>query len=548
MTGFVFHDRCFGAAGALFFLFLMGCAQISPPSGGPKDNEPPDLVRAVPADRSTNFRAERILLEFDEYIRSNELSRKLVISPPLEEDPETRIKGRTLILELQEELRPNTTYTFNFGDGIEDITEGNARPSFRYVVSTGEHVDSLSFGGRVKNARTREPESGVLVMLYKGNRDSLPIRSNPWYFGKTGEKGEVTIPNIAEGDYKVFALGDDNFNYRYDLPGESIGFLKERVAVKADDSVTSPRTIPLFQEEEPEQYVRDLRVKRGGKLVLTLKKGAEEVALRPLGGFKKADLIGEKKRGWGDTARFWVREFQDSATLEAEVRVADTVVDTVEALLRERPSDASLEARTNESSPFDIHEPFRLTFAHPISSFDSTAARLVVGGDSSGSARIERVEGSRRAFRIPFQWRDSIEHEVLIPNGTFRDHRGLTNDSLRFSFETRYPEYYGQVTLNYELPEKRGGRYLLHLLKGDRIEERRVIRKKGDSAAVFRGLQPGDHSIEVIHDRNGNGRWDPGNYLEAVQPERVWRYSKGVKVRSNWELDITWELKERDRP
>ncbi len=548
MTGIGFHDRSYRAVGVLFFLFVMGCAQVSPPSGGPRDNAAPELVRAVPADRATNFRAERILLEFDEYIRTNELSRKLVVSPPLEEDPRTRLKGKTLILELQEELRPNTTYTFNFGDAIEDITEGNARPSFRYVVSTGEHVDSLSFGGRVKNARTREPESGVLVMLYKGKGDSLPIRSNPWYFGKTGEKGSVNIPNIAEGDYKVFALRDDNFNYRYDLPGESIGFLKERVAVKADDSVGPTRTIALFEEGSAEQYVRDLRVERGGKLTLILQKGAEEVALRPIGDFTEAELIGEKKRGWGDTARFWVRAFEDSATLKAEVRVADTVVDTVEALLRGRPSDAGLEPRTNAASPFDIHEPFRLKFAHPISSFDSTAARLLVDGDSSGRARIERVEGSRRAFRIPFQWRDSIEHEVLIPNGTFRDHRGLTNDSLRFSFETRYPEYYGQITLNYELPEKRGKQYLLHLLKGDRIEERRIIRKKGDSTVTFRGLEPGDHSIEVIQDRNGNGRWDTGDYLEAVQPERVWRYSKGVKVRSNWELDITWELEEGDRP
>lgn len=210
-------------------LSLFACANVVSPAGGPRDETPPAVVRSIPPNFSPNFEGGEIRIFFDEFVQLKDINQKLLISPPLEKQPEVRIRGRSVVVALEEELRPNTTYNFFFGDAISDITEGNAIPNFQFVISTGPYVDSLSITGRVTDAFSLKPVDGIYVMLYEEIYDSVPYLERPVYLAKTDKEGRYGISNIREGKFMMFALEDLNSNFKYDLPNERIAFLDSLV-------------------------------------------------------------------------------------------------------------------------------------------------------------------------------------------------------------------------------------------------------------------------------------------------------------------------------
>jgi hypothetical protein len=207
-------------------LFAVSCANIVAPTGGDRDTTPPVVLKSNPPNFSTNFTDKRVRFYFDEYVELKNINQKLIISPPLETQPEFRLRGKSLIMELNpEELKPNTTYNIFFDDAVVDLNEGNAIPNFRFVFSTGDYLDSLSVKGTVIDAFSLKPEKDIYVMLYDSIYDSVPYLEKPTYVAKTNEKGEYEINFIREGEYKIFALQDINSSYTFDMPTEKIAFL-----------------------------------------------------------------------------------------------------------------------------------------------------------------------------------------------------------------------------------------------------------------------------------------------------------------------------------
>ncbi len=236
----------------LILLFILySCANVVAPTGGPRDEDPPVVLRSTPPNFSTNYQGQDVRIFFDEFVELRNLRQNLLVSPPLENDPEVRIRGRSIIMSVSDTLRANTTYNFFFGESIVDITEGNAIPNFQFVVSTGDYVDSLSIKGKVINALTHKPEEGVFVMMYENIYDSVPMLERPVYLTKTGKEGDFRINNMREGEFMMFALRDMNSNFLYDNPDEKIAFL---------DSLVSPEyfgTVSLQPEEEELQETEE---------------------------------------------------------------------------------------------------------------------------------------------------------------------------------------------------------------------------------------------------------------------------------------------------
>jgi len=222
-------------AGLIFFLVAAGCAQQGSPSGGPKDETPPAVVSSSPANYSNHFKATKAEIVFDEYLVLDNVNQQLIISPPLEEKPVIKLKGKTLQIEIPGELRENTTYTFNFGNAIKDLHEGNKLQNFEYVFSTGETVDSLSVRGSLTYAfDLKTPKEPMYIMLYGDLRDSIPLIEPPFYIGRSDDKGNFSVNNLRPGVYKVFALKDANNNFLFDLPTEEIAFLDSNLIVSAE--------------------------------------------------------------------------------------------------------------------------------------------------------------------------------------------------------------------------------------------------------------------------------------------------------------------------
>jgi hypothetical protein len=242
----------------LIALIGWSCAQQGSPAGGPRDEDPPVVLESEPPNYSVWFEAKKILITFDEYIVLENANQELIVSPPMEEKPEVKLRKKTLIIEFEEDLKANTTYTFNFGSAIKDLHEGNVLLNFEYVFSTGEVLDSLSVRGSLNYAHDLSvPEEPISIMLYSDLRDSVPLTDIPLYVGRSDDSGVFSVNNLRADVYKVFALKDGNNNFLFDLPTEEIAFLDSSLIVNAEfarqlllsagliDSIPEPDSIPI---------------------------------------------------------------------------------------------------------------------------------------------------------------------------------------------------------------------------------------------------------------------------------------------------------------
>ena len=190
------------------FITGPGCANIIPPEGGPRDSLPPRLVKAEPADSTLNFKGDRIVLTFDEFVDLQDIQRNLLFIPTFERNPEITAKLRTLTIRLRDSLEANTTYTFNFGDAIKDINESNVLHNYDYTFSTGPALDSLTLSGKVVLAETGTIDSTLIVLLHRNLTDSAVIKDRPRYVTRLDAVGNFTFKNLPAGTFAIYALGD----------------------------------------------------------------------------------------------------------------------------------------------------------------------------------------------------------------------------------------------------------------------------------------------------------------------------------------------------
>ena len=219
-----FFQRSIFIIQATALILLSACAVQQSPSGGPKDETPPEVIKSTPPANSVNFAGDRITLTFNEFVTLKEINTQLVISPPLNKTPEFTMRGKSMIMKFDEPLLENTTYNFFFGDAIVDITEANPLSTYNFSLSTGPILDSLSIKGKLMDAFILQPVENAYVMLYDTIYDSVPYLQRPYYLSRTNKNGEFALNNLRDSKYLMFALSDINNNYLYDLPTEKIAF------------------------------------------------------------------------------------------------------------------------------------------------------------------------------------------------------------------------------------------------------------------------------------------------------------------------------------
>jgi len=209
-----------------------GCANIAPPTGGPRDSLPPVITKLDPRDSGRLFNEKRITISFNEFVQLDELQKNLIVSPTPKVSPIVTIKLKDVIINIKDTLEPNTTYSFDFGNAIQDLNEGNVFRDFRYIFSTGTTIDTLAMGGRVLVAETGRADSTLIVMLHRSADDSAVIKDRPRYVARVDSSGYFTFRNIAEGSYKMYALKDES-NARK--------FLSKEQLFAFADSTVNPR-------------------------------------------------------------------------------------------------------------------------------------------------------------------------------------------------------------------------------------------------------------------------------------------------------------------
>ena len=262
---------CTAAIVAIYFIFITGtgCAQIGSPTGGPRDSIPPELVSAIPKLLNTNFKGNKIILNFNEYVDVQDVQNNLLVSPLPKINPTIDFKFKVVTVKLKDSLLDNTTYTINFGNAIRDNNEGNPYKNFSYVFSTGKTIDSLQIRGKVIIAQTGKADSTIIALLYQQADDSAVQKRKPNYIAKLDSSGNFTFKYLAAGEYKIYALKDGDGGKTYSSKIETFAFA-DSVVTAADNF--SPIKLYAYEEEKEEKKVPKTTTAVGGKNAALLDK------------------------------------------------------------------------------------------------------------------------------------------------------------------------------------------------------------------------------------------------------------------------------------
>lgn len=341
-----------------FLLVIIGfyaCASTGMPDGGPYDETPPKFVRANPEPNATNNKRKKISIEFDEYIKLDNPSEKVIISPPQKEAPEVKVSGHRVLVEFFDTLRENTTYTVDFGDAIVDNNEDNPLGNFAYAFSTGAHIDTMEVSGTILNAENLEPVKGIQVGLHQNLEDSAFVKLPFDRISRTDSRGHFTIRGVAPGKYRIYALMDGNQNYLFDSKTEAIAFQDSlvipdmRQAVRQDTvwneldtlaydtiyEVHYTRFLPdnlvlrSFKEENSMQYLVKSERERLNRFSLYFSAKADTLPTIKGLDFDEKNAFVIESNPRNDTIRYWIKDTvmceRDTLTFQMDYLATDTL-------------------------------------------------------------------------------------------------------------------------------------------------------------------------------------------------------------------------------
>ena len=346
----------------ILMLVIIGysCASMGTPDGGPYDEMPPKFVGSNPGMRAVNVKNQKIELEFDEFIKLEKAAEKVVVSPPQLEQPEIKVVGKKVALELFDTLKDATTYTIDFSDAIVDNNEGNPMGHFTYSFSTGGTIDTMEVSGTVLNAADLEPIKGIQVGLHKNLNDSA-LTTLPFdRVSRTDSRGHFIIRGVAPGKYRIYALMDGNQNYLYDSKTETVAFSdsiiipsmmpatrqdtiwKDTLTVDTIKTVNYTRFMPddiilrAFKEENTRQYFS--RSQRDKENHFILKFSAKADTLPTLTGlnFDATDAFVIEPNEGNDSICYWIKDSLVYQMDTLEVQMDYLYTDSLEQLVPKR--------------------------------------------------------------------------------------------------------------------------------------------------------------------------------------------------------------------
>ncbi|MDR1436966.1 MAG: Ig-like domain-containing protein [Candidatus Symbiothrix sp.] len=571
---------------ALAICGFYACASLGSPTGGDYDIEPPHFLNSKPLPNSIEFKGNKIELHFDEYIAIEKPSEKVIITPPQQKAPVIKAVGRKITVELKDTLIPNTTYTFDFTDGIVDNNEKNPVEGFTFAFSTGDVLDSLILSGLLLNAENLEPMPNIMVGLHADPADTA-FTSRPFLrTSQTNDKGQFWIRNVAPGAYHVFALADMNRDFKFDQPGEAIAFLDTlflpsfEPAVRMDtlwkDSLTvdtirevhynrfTPDNIRLFlfNEDFEPQYFSKAERPDENQFILHFNSGKTpppDLCLtenEPEKNWYIREYSPDKKSltGWITDSLVYKR---DTLLIEMNYLADDTLnnlipfTDTLRLVHRKKepqkkekenePKPEFMDVKITPSGTLEVYDTLRITFSEPLPRLDTAAIAILQKVDTLWEKRnfpLIPDTLNPRAFYIINTWPYGQEYQLQIDSAAIRSIYNRENNPVNVKWRTPAEEDYGHLYIKVEGTEGPGFGQLL-----DGSEK--IVKESPLNAGelTFENIKPGKYYLRYIDDTNNNGKWDTGNYAGKKQPEAVYYFPSFFEIKKFWELEHTWNVR-----
>ena len=603
----------------LFTLALVAaCARMGNPDGGWYDETPPRVVGASPTEKATGVKTRKLHIRFNEFIKIENATENVVVSPPQLETPDIKAGGKSIDIELKDSLKANTTYTVDFSDAITDNNEGNPLGNYTYSFSTGEHIDTMEVSGWVLAAENLEPVKGILVGLYANLADSA-FRTQPMLrVAKTDGRGHFVIRGIAPGKYRVYALQDVDGDYHLTQKGEEMAFNREIIVpsskpdVRQDtlwrdslriDSISRvsythflPDNITLraFTHIQTDRFFTKAERTLPECFSLVFTAGSNELPqLRGLN-FNNAErafiVMPTAKK---DTITYWIKDSalinQDTLRMQMQYWSTDTTgqlrmkQDTIEVLaktpyakrLKEkqkkaeewkkaqdkaqkkgepfetimRPEALKVEVKVNNSIAPD--ENVLIELPTPLQSLDSTKVHLYSKRDTlwyEARYRLRVREGAdslapvgtnllhKRWLELQAEWKPGVEYSFELDSLALTDIYGTTSGKIKQGFKVREDKEF--ATLAVSLTALTDSNVVVQLLNGQDAVVKQTRALAG--TANFYYLQPATYYLRLFVDRNGNGRWDTGDFYRGEEPETVYYFPEEIECKANWDATRTW--------
>ncbi len=531
---------------AIFFLLFLSlalyqCARRGSPSGGPKDTEPPVLIKAEPENLSTNFTATKIRLYFNEYIKLQDVQKQLIVSPPLKNQPEiSPLGGAAKYVEviLKDTLRENTTYTFNFGQSIVDNNENNPSSYLTYVFSTGDYIDSLSLMGVVQDAFNKNTDEFISVMLYEIDStytDSVISITPPNYITNTQDSTTIfNLQNLKGGKYRLIAVKDEAKNNLYDPVIDKIGFVADTIDLPTDSIylLTLFREIPKYSASNP-------KFEAANKIIFGYKGSFENLVINPISAIPDTIQTLIAKEPEKDTLNYWFTPFETDSLIFEVINERIQKRDTFTVKTRKLNQDTLL-LTPNHTRVLTFYDTLALAGNIPIRKID-TAKVSLINKDSVALPFKMKLDSLRNKVVFNFQKEPNQTYFISILPEALTDFFNNTNDSLQYRLTTGSYADYGNLRIRIEgaitYP-------LLLQLTDTNGNIKREIYATEEELFEFNLIPPAQYLLRIIFDANANKLWDTGNFLEKLQPEKVVYFPTEIEVRANWELEQVFTVSE----
>lgn len=587
---------------SLYYIFIIiaaavmySCANIGNPSGGPIDKTPPIFMRSNPTPNAVNVKDRKIEIFFDEIVTLKDPSTKIIVSPAQTEMPRMSALGRKVTVELVDSLLPNTTYTIDFSNSIQDNNEGNAIDNFAFAFSTGSVIDSMRVSGYVLDSRTLEPMQSVVVGLQSNLADSAFHKEKLQRVALTNDRGQFTIRNVSPGSYHIFALKDLDRDYKFGNPTEDIAFLDSIIVPsigsrEAADTVyndlneidtimraTRPAYFPndillsMFNEDRKSQYLaNNLRVD-STRISLTFAAASDTLpSLSTVGRNDVPDQWYTLERSQtNDTLTYWIRPphlvSADTLMVATTYLRTDTAsnlswgTDTLKFTFQRQKAkkkkkneetDSLEQIRFMELHPLangtqEVYAPLLLQTGTPIERYSREAFHLqrklqndtIFYPAEIKSIALRDSTLNRRDLMLKVDWEPGAAYKLAIDSLAMTDIYGLQTKPLKVDFNVRKMEEYGNIVFN--IPAVRDSA-IVELLDGtDKVVLHTPVKSH---RAELLNLLPGKYYARLFIDRNGNGKYDTGNYDMHLQPEETVYYPGAINLKKNWDVEQTWDI------
>lgn len=589
----------------LVFLLLVSCAKMGQPDGGWFDETPPKVIGASPADGAVNVNQKKINIYFDEFIKLDNPSEKVVVSPPQLEQPEIKGAGRRIQISLVDSLKANTTYTIDFSDAISDNNEGNPMGNYTYSFSTGAAIDTMEVSGHVLESENLEPIKGILVGLYADHVDSA-FRTKPMLrVSRTDSRGRFVIKGVAPGSYRIYALQDQDGDYKFSQKSEKIAFSHDIIVpsckpdVRQDTTWVDSLHIKSIDQVDYTHFLPDNIVLRAFTEPLTDRfflKAERQKANSFTLFFSYGDSILPQIKGLNfeaenaflveasvkkDTITYWLKDTalvnQDTLLMDITYRMTDSTgvlvnkTDSAQEILSKEPYAKRMKEQEKELAAWTKKQEKKKKKGEP---YDSVMEVKPLDVQLSASSQFDPDQNVIFSFPTPLAKVDTAaihlyaKHDTLwyrapmeflpLENRKY-ELRGEWRPDIEYSLEVdsaAFKDIYGLASK----PIKQGfkvnsldtyGTLLVNITSLHDLPlivqlldaQDKVVKetKTVNGVAEFYYLKPQKYYMRLIVDRNNNGKWDTGNYDSDQQAEEVYYYPEVIECKAKWDLTESWD-------